>query len=239
MPTLLLIRHGENNFVGKRLAGRLPGVHLNEKGQRQAQTIADLLCKAPIKAIYSSPLERAVETAQPLAAALHLPVTQHDSLLEVNFGLWQGKTIKQLSRMKLWKVVQEHPTEMRFPEGESFVEAQQRIVDGLEEIQSAWTERDLIACFSHSDSIKLAVAHYLGMPLNAFQRLHVDTTSITALYLGKGGSYLFNLNFVQGQSFTPPPEDEHKKKGRKPAGQAQQPEDPAGLAETDQGIRRD
>jgi probable phosphomutase (TIGR03848 family) len=217
MPTILLIRHGENSFVGKRLAGRLPGVHLNKNGQKQAQAVADLLNKAPLKAIYSSPLERAVETAQPLADLLHLPITIQPALIEIDFGEWQGKTIKQLSRRKLWKVVQGKPSEMRFPGGESFQEAQQRIAAGLEEIQAAWEEKDLIACFSHSDSIKLAVAHYLDVPLDSFQRLSIDTTSITALYLGKGGPRLFTINYILGLNFEPPKEEKHDQKKAKAA----------------------
>src|SRR3954452_18283038 len=102
MTTILLIRHGENNMVGKRLAGRLPDVHLNDRGKQQAQQLAEALCKAPLKAIYSSPLERAVETAEPLAAELGLPVQIAPGLIELGYGDWQGKTLKQLSRLKLW-----------------------------------------------------------------------------------------------------------------------------------------
>jgi len=128
MPTILLIRHGENEYVAKgRLAGRLPGVHLNERGRQQAEAVADFLSKAPIKAIYSSPLERCVETAQPLSERLGLPVILRDNLLEIDFGDWQNKTLKQLRRRKLWKVVQGNPARMQFPEGETFANAQVRV----------------------------------------------------------------------------------------------------------------
>ncbi len=98
MTTVLLIRHGENNMVGKRLAGRLPGVHLNKKGREQAEQLAEVLCKAPIKAIYSSPLERAVETAEPLAKLLNLEILPAPGLVELAYGDWQGKTLKQFGR---------------------------------------------------------------------------------------------------------------------------------------------
>ena len=202
MPVFLLIRHGENDFVGKRLAGHLPGVHLNEKGRQQAALIAQTLSKAPIKAIYSSPLERAVETATPLSQALNLPVSIRPGLIEIDFGRWQGKTGKQMRRLKLWKVVQESPSQMRFPGGESFVEAQQRLHQEIEAIKEAHEEHDLVACFSHNDAISLVVAHYLGLPLDNFQRLSFGTATLTVLFLGKDGhphlgpiGQAFELNF--------------------------------------------
>ena len=187
MTTLLLIRHGENNMVGKRLAGRLPNVHLNDNGRRQAEEVARALCKAPIKAIYSSPLERAVETAQPLAQALNLEIQPAPGLIEVGFGDWTGKTLKQLSRLKLWKVVQEKPSEMRFPNGESFREAQQRAVAQVECMAGAHDEKDMLACFSHGDIIRLLSAHFLAIPLDEFQRVGADPASITVVHFGKKG----------------------------------------------------
>ena len=116
MPTILLIRHGENDYIRKgKLAGRLPGVHLNNKGYQQAKTIAERLKDAPIKAIYSSPLERAVETAEPLAKALSIEIQLRESLLETGYGDWQGQPLKKLRRLKEWKIVQNTPSLFRFP----------------------------------------------------------------------------------------------------------------------------
>jgi probable phosphoglycerate mutase len=207
LPVFLLIRHGENDFVGKRLAGHLPGVHLNEKGRKQAALIAQTLSKAPIKAVYSSPLERAVETATPLAQALTLPVIIRTGLIEIDFGRWQGKTGKQMRRLKLWKMVQENPSQMRFPGGESFVEAQQRLYQEIDAIKGTHEEHDLVACFSHSDAISLLVTHYLGLPLDNFQRLSIGTASMSVLFLGKDGpphlgpiSQAFELNFEKREA---------------------------------------
>ncbi len=211
MPVILLIRHGENSYVGKRLAGRLPGVHLNENGIKQAQAIAAMLKEAPITAIYSSPLERAMETAQPLAEALNLPVQPCDGLLEVDFGSWVGKTYRQMQRMKLWKTVQEKPSEMRFPGGELFAEARERVARAIEEIQSSAGEKDIIACFSHSDVIRLAVSYYLDMPLDSFQRVSVDTASVSALFLSKEMPRVLNVNQVLAFGF----KKEEEKKGRR------------------------
>jgi broad specificity phosphatase PhoE len=204
MAILLLIRHGENDFVlQKRMPGRLPGIHLNEKGLSQAQAAADFLDKKPIKAIYASPMERAVETAQPLARALNLSIQIHEGLNELNCGEWQGKTFKQLKRLKAWKVVEENPTLALFPGGDTFLETQQHVSTALLDIQSAYGEKDLVACFSHCDTIRLAIAFFLSMPLNEFRRVAVDVGSITTLYLGKEKPYLMNLNIRPGNPDSP------------------------------------
>lgn len=197
MPTILLIRHGENDYVKKhRLAGRLPGVHLNANGRKQAQAVAEKLAGAPIKAVYSSPLERAMETAAPIAQALGLEVQLRQGLIEVDCGEWQDQRLKALSRTKLWKIVQGAPSRFRFPGGEAFTDAQHRICQELEAIAGGCEPKDLVVCVSHSDPIKLAVAHFIGLPLDMFQRLSVAPASISGLYLGEAGSrQLLSLNY--------------------------------------------
>ncbi len=212
MPLLLLIRHGENDFVKKgRLAGRLPGVHLNEAGRAQAQALAEKLKDAPVKAIYSSPLERTLETAEPIAKALCLEVVPCQGLIEIDVGEWQEKKINGLRRLKLWKAILGAPSRVRFPGGESFAEAQQRICQELEGLAHQHDPKDLIICVTHSDPIKLAVAYFIGMPLDMFQRLQVSPCSITALALGETGSQLLALNYSLDFSF-PKREEEKAKK---------------------------
>ncbi len=118
MPLLLLIRHGENEYVktGK-MAGRLPGVHLNERGRQQADQLAQALAHAPLKAIYASPLERALETAEPIAAGRKLEIQLRPDLMDNDIGKWQGRSWKALRRTKKWKLVQGAPSRFRFPEG--------------------------------------------------------------------------------------------------------------------------
>ena len=195
MTLLLLIRHGENEYVktGK-LAGRLPGVHLNEHGQKQAQALGEALTQVPIKAIYSSPLERAMETAEPIAAPHKLTIQQEPDLMDTNVGRWQGKSLKVLRLTKAWKVVQSAPSRFRFPEGESFVDAQTRYIDALERIMQKHKPQDIVAVVFHADPIKLAVSHFLGMPLDHFQRLGCDTGSLTALYVSEANATLIKLN---------------------------------------------
>jgi probable phosphomutase (TIGR03848 family) len=195
MPLLLLIRHGENEFVktGK-MAGRMPGVHLNERGRQQAEELAAALSDVQLKAVYASSLERAVETAEPIAAGHKLEIQLCPDLMDTNIGKWQGRTLKQLRRLKKWKIVQQAPSRFTFPEGESFLQNQMRIVSTLDEIAASHKPKDIVAVVFHADPIKLAVAHYLGMPLDHFQRLGCDTGSVTVLYVSEMGAHLVKLN---------------------------------------------
>ncbi len=197
MTTVLLIRHGENEYVRKgRLAGRKPGIHLNKTGQAQAVRVARYLAKTPLAAVYSSPLERTMETAQPIAAVHSLTVTPRQHLLEVDYGQWQDKTLRSLQRRRLWRTVQQTPSLARFPDGESFGEAQQRIAGEIETLCGMHKPKEVIACVGHSDMIKLAAAYFTGLPLDQFQRLMVQPGSITTLHIGAHGSRLVNLNFL-------------------------------------------
>lgn len=200
MPLILLIRHGHNDYVEKkRLAGRLPDVHLNEDGRAQAKALGERLAEARLKAVYSSPLERTMETARPIAQASDLEVVPREGLTEIDYGTWQGKTLKQLGRRKLWPVVQQQPSLARFPEGESFAEAQVRLVSEIEALCGRHKPKDAFACVSHSDAIKLIVAYYIGLPLDQFQRLSVAPASITTLHIGEKHARLINLNSVLTQ----------------------------------------
>jgi|SRR5215208_669800 len=196
MPLVLLIRHGENDFVktGK-LPGQSAGIHLNERGQKQAQALGEALKEVAIKAIYSSPLERAMETAEPIATSHKLQIVQEPNLMDANVGNWQGKSLKVLRLTNAWKVVQHSPSRFQFPEGESFIDLQTRIAKALEAIVKKHNKpKDIIAVVFHADPIKLAVAHFLGLPLDHFQRLSCDTGSVSALYVGEMGANLIKLN---------------------------------------------
>jgi probable phosphomutase (TIGR03848 family) len=202
MPIFLLIRHGETDYNKKmHLPGRLPEVHLTQKGMQQAQSLADNLATAPIKAIYSSPLERTMETAEPLAKVLKLDIIPNPGLLETNCGEWQGQSVKKLRRQKIWQTVQQHPSLFHFPGGESIAECQHRMVQLLESLRLQYSPQDLVACFSHSDPIKQVVAYYLGLPLDNFQRLTIDLASITVLQISESGSRLIKLNHVPSFSW--------------------------------------
>jgi len=195
MPTLLLIRHGENDFVKQeRLPGHLPGIHLNEHGREQAAALAETLKKLPLRAIYASPLERATETAGPLAQALGLEIQLRPGLMDTDVGEWQGQLLKDLRKLPLWKRVQAQPSEMRFPGGESFLELQARLVREIDSIRRAHKPKELVAVIFHCDPIKLVLAHYIGLPLNSFQKLGVAPGSVSVLMIGRSRTYLAALN---------------------------------------------
>lgn len=181
-PTrILLIRHGINDYVKKGLlAGRTPGVHLNADGQAQAQAVAERLAGEKIAAVYTSPLERCRETAAPLAERLGLELHLLDDVKETDCGEWTGQALEELRKAETWQQVQINPSGFRFPGGESMLEIQARMVVALERL-SRERQGETIAVFSHSDPIKLAVAFYVGMPLDLFQRLDVSPASISEL----------------------------------------------------------
>ena len=196
MPLILLIRHGENDYVKtSKMAGRIPGIHLNEHGRKQAQALGEALKNFPITAIYSSPLERAMETAAPIAEARKLEINREPDLMDTDLGNWEGKSWKVLSLTKAWKIVQNAPSRFRFPEGESFAEAQVRYANVLERIVKKHRKpKDIVAVIFHADPIKLAISHFLGLPLDHFQRLSCNTGSLTMLHVSEAGANLVKLN---------------------------------------------
>jgi probable phosphoglycerate mutase len=207
MPILLLIRHGENDFVKtSKLAGRLPGVHLNARGQKQAEALGEALKDVPIRAIYSSPLERAMETAAPIASPHNLQIIPEPDLMDTDVGKWQGRSWKVLRRTKAWKIVQGAPSRFQFPEGESFPETQLRVVNVLERIIQAHNKpQEIIAVIFHADPIKLAISHFIGLPLDRFQRLGCETGLLSMLYVGESGANLMKLNQHPPFDFLTPP----------------------------------
>jgi probable phosphomutase (TIGR03848 family) len=193
MTTLILIRHGHTDSADKKLTGWLPDVHLNETGQKQAQELPARLARVEIAAIYSSPLERTLETAQPLAKARGLRIHRVNDLGEVKFGEWQGQTLKVLSNKKEWKIVQAAPSTFQFPDGESFRETQSRAVGAIEKIVADHA-KDTVVAFSHGDVIKLIVAYYSGIALDNFQRIAISPASISVIELCPFGARLGRLN---------------------------------------------
>ena len=182
---VLLVRHGATPTTGRVMPGRAPGLHLSEAGQAQAAAVAERLATLKLDAIYTSPLERARETAAPTAAATGLTPIEEPGLLEADVGEWTGKTLGSLARLKEWSGVHGSPSTFRFPGGESLAELQARVVAVLDRVHAAHPG-GMVACFSHSDPIRLGLVFALGAPLDAFGRVVVDTGSISALRFTTG-----------------------------------------------------
>lgn len=195
MTQLLLIRHAVNDFVktGK-LAGWTPGVHLNEEGQAQANALGERLSDAPLTTIYASPLERTMETAEAIQAHHpQLSIEKNLDIAEVRYGDWEGKKIAALRRRKMWDVVQEYPSRAYFPDGETMRGVQTRVVDGIEKL-IAKHPGETIALVFHADLIKMAVAHYLGVHLDNFQRIVISPASISIIMLGHSRPFVVTVN---------------------------------------------
>lgn len=178
-----LVRHGTNDYLSKHLlAGRLPAVHLNEQGRAEAERLSDTLTSSGIQRIFSSPLERAFQTAEPTAKRLGLQVEIAPEILEIDFGDWTGKAIRDLDRDSGWKNFNLYRSGTRIPNGETMLEAQTRMVAFLEKLQRENSGKT-IALFSHGDPIKSVFAYYLGIPLDLFTRIEISPGSYSILRL--------------------------------------------------------
>jgi probable phosphomutase (TIGR03848 family) len=191
---MLLVRHGRTHTTGKVLPGRAKGLHLSAEGQSEAQAVGErLTALKKIDVIYASPLERARETAAPLAKLLGLKVTTDKGLLECEFGTWTGRNLADLYKLPEWTTVQRYPSGFRFPEGESFSEMQARFVSTLADLRAKHVGQT-IAVFSHADPIKAAVADAMGTHLDLFQRISISTCSVTAIAYGSTGPNVLTVN---------------------------------------------
>lgn len=189
MPSTLVlyVRHGRTPTTGTLLPGRAPGLHLADEGVEQATVVAGHLVDAAhrlpgrgVAAVYASPMERARETAAPIARALGLRVRTARGLNECDFGRWTGRRLRDLSRLKAWRTVQRQPSQFRFPGGESFAEMQARVTGQVADLV-ACHPGETIVCVSHADPIKAVLAQSLGTPLDLFQRIVVGPCSTSAV----------------------------------------------------------
>jgi probable phosphomutase (TIGR03848 family) len=198
-PTLvLLVRHAVTPTTGVKLPGRAPGLHLSDEGRRQADAAADRIAKIPkLAAVYASPLERARETALPIARVLSLAVRIERDLAELDVGDWTGISLKRASRKPEWSIIQRHPSGFRFPGGESFPEMQTRMTAALARLV-ARHPGEIIAAVSHADPIKAAVAQALGTPLDLFQRIFIAPASITVVAYRPEGPAVLTVNSMDG-----------------------------------------
>ncbi|WP_083914826.1 MSMEG_4193 family putative phosphomutase [Ilumatobacter nonamiensis] len=192
--TILLVRHGQTPTTGKVLPGRAKGLHLADEGQRQAEIAAERIAElGSVAAVYSSPLERAKETAAPISKALGLRTKVERGLFECDFGDWTGKELSKLNKLPEWKTVQSAPSTFRFPNGESFTEMQTRMVSTLDRLRLQHPG-ETIVCVSHADTIKAAVAHALGTHIDLFQRIVISPASVSALTWHAGGPIVLAVN---------------------------------------------
>ena len=193
MTTFLLIRHGMHELGGHRIAGRMPGVHLSPDGIVQAERLVSRLDGIRVDAVLSSPMERTMETATPLAEHRGLTVERCDDLLEIDFGEWTGALLADLGGDPRWRKWNEFRSGHRTPGGESMVEVQTRVVALLQRLTAAAPDGSF-ALVSHSDVIKAAVAHLVGAPLDLFLRIEISTASVTPVVIADLGPWVLAVN---------------------------------------------
>jgi probable phosphomutase (TIGR03848 family) len=197
MTTVFLVRHALTAQTGRILYGQTKGISLDDRGRAQAERLVERFAPVKLTAIYSSPLERCVETVEPLATAQRMTVVESRPLIEMDAGGWTGRSLPQLRRTKLWKTVQTEPSAFRFPGGEGFVQAQARAVAEVERIARRH-RRGRVVVATHGDIVRIVLAHYEGIALDAFQRLVVDTASVSVVQVDARRAHVLLVNDTGG-----------------------------------------
>lgn len=192
MTTFALIRHGNCDPVGRYIAGRKSGIKLSETGSKQARQLVSRFNEIKVDAIYSSPLERAIETASPLAEQKRLKLNVAEELLEIDYGTWTGKSFEELSSEPLWRLYNTYRGRVRIPGGEMIPEVVSRMSALMEKLRRAY--QGTVVLVSHGDPIKSVIAHYIGAPLDFIMRLDVQPASISILSIDDYGARLMTLN---------------------------------------------
>jgi probable phosphomutase (TIGR03848 family) len=219
MSTLLLLRHGLTKLTGPVLAGRAPGLHLDERGEAQAAAVATRLAVLPLAAIVTSPLERCTDTAAVVREAQEEAGREpawevDDRLVECGYGDWTGRAIKDLTKDPIWKVVQTHPSAARFPAGESLSEMSARAVAAVRDWDARLGPDAIWVACSHGDVIKAILADALGLHLDQFQRIVVDPCSVSVVRYTDTRPYVLRANDVSGElsAFAPPAKKPRRRK---------------------------
>jgi broad specificity phosphatase PhoE len=193
--TFFLVRHAAHDRVGSILCGRMPGITLGPMGKAQAQRLSERFARENGACILTSPLERAAETAEPIAARLGEPLEICEAITEIDFGLWTGTSFEALAKDPLWASWNSARSVSRPPEGETMLDAQARIVTAMEQLRARYAGRSVILV-SHSDVIKAALLYHLGLPIDAYSRFEIEPASISTLVVGDWGSKVLRMNEV-------------------------------------------
>jgi probable phosphomutase (TIGR03848 family) len=198
MTTFLLIRHALCDSVGRAIAGRQPGICLNAEGKRQTEALANRLSGASLAGIYSSPLERALETAAPIAARLGLQVQIASGFNEIDFGEWTGRSLVELDQLPAWRAFNSFRSGTRIPGGEAMPEVLARALAELGRLRQAHPDPGTtLAVISHGDVLRTIIAHSLGVSLDLLHRIELSPASVSILELESYGPRVLLLNSTQ------------------------------------------
>jgi len=193
LTSFILVRHAVHDLADGVLAGQTAGVHLSPHGEQQAQHLVDRLAALPIAAIYSSPLERTMQTAKVLASRRSLLVQASDSFAEIDFGEWSGKRFDELDNDPRWQAWNSFRSSAPLPNGGLMLAVQLRAVAALQSLCRQYPDQ-VVAIVSHADVIKAVVAHYLGIHLDLFQRIEISPASATIISVYDRGARVIRLN---------------------------------------------
>ena len=195
MTRFLLLRHAAHDWIGRGVPGRMPDVALNAQGQREAAGLAARLQLREIDAIYSSPQQRAQETAAPMATARDLPIQRADAFAEIEFGDWSGKSFQQLDLEPEWRVWVERRSAAAPPGGETLAQVRERAMAGIEQLRRAHPDQSVLVV-SHGDVIKVVLAEVLGLSLDHLERFDIAPASLSIIDSAPGWS---QVKLVNGQ----------------------------------------
>jgi len=195
VTTFYLVRHGTNDLIGKAIAGRAPGVHLNSTGREQAQRLADRLSVEGVQRIICSPMERCRETAQPLSSRINVPIEISEAVIEINFGDFNGKTLKELEPLPDWKKWNSNRTLLHLPNGENIHEVQARMIREVLRLRRESPEQK-IAIFSHGDPLRSIVCYFLGISLDIMSRVEINPGSLNIVTLFENDVRINLLNSI-------------------------------------------
>jgi probable phosphomutase (TIGR03848 family) len=190
---LFLIRHAVTARTGEILTGWIPGIHLSDDGRTQARDMAERLEPIKLAAVYSSPVDRALDTAKVLASSKGLRVRTREGIGEVRYGDWEGKRLATIAKTRAWRRVVSRPGDTRFPGGETIRETQCRALDSVAAIAEQHHGAS-VAAVSHADVIKLVIAYYAGIPLELYARIGVSPASVSVLWVGEGAPRIVKVN---------------------------------------------
>jgi broad specificity phosphatase PhoE len=193
--TLFLVRHAAHDLLGRVLTGRMPGVRLGAEGRRQSGLLADRLSREDISAVYTSPLERARETAAPIAARLDIEPETVDDLTDVDYGEWSGLQFEALDEDARWASWNRARSTYRPPGGETMLDVQHRAVASVERIVAANPERRAVVV-SHGDVIRVVLAYFLGLAIDHLTRFEISPASISSVAVGDWGGTVLGMNEV-------------------------------------------
>jgi probable phosphoglycerate mutase len=193
MAIFYLIRHAANDFLGRAIAGRQPGVHLNDEGKQQAERLAEILASTPISKVFCSPMDRCLETAAPLAKRLGLPVEISPALNELDFGDWTNQSMIDLDAQAEWQLWNSFRSGTRMPRGELMIDAQARMVAEIHRLRTAFSEAR-IALVTHGDPVRAALLYFLGAPLDFIHRIEISPASVSALSVNEQISRILFVN---------------------------------------------